>query len=78
MKNCVLLFIKLYRVFLSPFQILLPGPFGCRFYPSCSEYTFQTVKKYGIRKGTRQGVARLLRCNPWSEGGYDPAENIWK
>lgn len=44
----------------------------CKFYPTCSEYTKQAIIKYGAFKGTMIGVARILRCNPFSKGGYDP------
>ncbi len=56
-----------YRQWLSP---LLPP--ACRFYPSCSSYTEQAIKKYGIGKGVLRGLARILRCHPWHPGGYDP------
>ena len=44
----------------------------CKFYPTCSEYTKQAINKYGAIKGTRLGIWRILRCNPFSKGGYDP------
>ena len=44
----------------------------CKFYPSCSEYTKQAIEKYGVLKGTRLGIFRILRCNIFSKGGYDP------
>jgi len=44
----------------------------CKFYPTCSEYTKQAIEKYGAFKGTLLGLARFLRCNPFSKGGYDP------
>jgi hypothetical protein len=47
---------------------------GCRFYPTCSEYTYQAVKKYGVIKGIFLGAKRVVRCNPLSKGGYDPVE----
>ena len=43
----------------------------CKFYPTCSEYTKQAIEKYGAGKGTLLGIARILRCNPFSKGGYD-------
>jgi len=49
------------------------APHGrCRFRPTCSEYTIQAIQKYGVIKGGFKGVKRILRCNPWSKGGYDP------
>ena len=44
----------------------------CRFQPTCSEYAKEAYQKYGIIKGTRLTVWRLLRCHPWAKGGYDP------
>lgn len=44
----------------------------CRFHPTCSEYTYQAVKKYGVGKGLFIGFKRVLRCHPWSRGGSDP------
>ena len=45
---------------------------NCKFYPSCSEYTKQAIEKYGVFKGIRLGISRILRCNIFSKGGYDP------
>lgn len=44
----------------------------CKYYPTCSEYTKQAIEKYGALKGTLIGLVRILRCNPFSKGGYDP------
>ena len=44
----------------------------CKFYPTCSEYTIQAIEKYGIFKGSIIGFKRILKCNPFSKGGYDP------
>ena len=44
----------------------------CRFEPTCSEYTYQAIDKYGVVKGIFLGTYRILRCNPWSKGGWDP------
>ncbi len=44
----------------------------CKFYPTCSEYTIQAIEKYGILKGSIIGFKRILKCNPFSKGGYDP------
>ena len=44
----------------------------CRFYPSCSHYGYQAVFKYGFLKGSWMAIKRLLRCNPFNSGGYDP------
>ena len=44
----------------------------CKFYPTCSEYTYQAIKKYGVIDGILKGLKRLLRCHPFGPGGYDP------
>lgn len=44
----------------------------CKYYPSCSEYTKQAIEKYGVIKGCLLGAKRILKCNPFSKGGYDP------
>lgn len=44
----------------------------CKFYPTCSDYTKQAIEKYGVIKGVFLGIKRILRCNPFSKGGYDP------
>lgn len=66
-KKLLLGSIRAYQLFLSP---ILPK--SCRFYPSCSQYAYQAVAKYGPLKGTWLSVARLLRCHPFNPGGYDP------
>ncbi len=62
-----LLLLRGYKRFLSP---LLPP--SCIYTPSCSVYTYQAIEKYGILKGGWLGARRILRCHPWSHGGYDP------
>jgi putative membrane protein insertion efficiency factor len=59
--------IKLYKMTLS--KVLPPS---CRFYPSCSMYTYEAINKYGVIKGSWLGFKRILRCNPFNPGGYDP------
>ena len=59
--------IREYQRFISP---LLPP--SCRFSPSCSHYTLLAVRKHGVAKGGLMGVWRILRCNPFSKGGFDP------
>ncbi len=50
-------------------------PLGaCRYTPTCSEYTYQAIEKYGIVKGAWKGLKRLLRCHPLAKGGHDPLE----
>jgi putative membrane protein insertion efficiency factor len=59
--------IRVYQRWISP-----AFPARCKYYPSCSEYAVQAIGRYGILKGTALAVWRLLRCNPFSHGGYDP------
>ena len=58
-----------YQKGLSP----LLGP-RCRFYPSCSQYMIEAIRRRGAIRGALKGTWRLLRCNPFSPGGYDPVE----
>ncbi|MGC8728729.1 MAG: membrane protein insertion efficiency factor YidD [Elusimicrobiales bacterium] len=51
---------------------LIIGPSSCRYYPSCSEYSREAFKKYNPLKATIISVWRIVRCNPFSKGGYDP------
>jgi uncharacterized protein len=59
------------------YQALLSPLFGdrCRYYPSCSEYAAQAITRFGILRGLVLAGWRLLRCNPWSRGGFDPIED---
>lgn len=66
-KALALMLIRFYKRFISP---LLPP--SCRFTPTCSEYTYQAIEKYGVLKGGWMGVKRIARCNPFNPGGYDP------
>jgi len=74
-KKIILKLIRLYQKTLSfdhgPLAFLYSEGF-CRFQPTCSEYTYQAIEKYGVLKGSVLGLWRVLRCNPWSKGGYDP------
>lgn len=47
---------------------------ACRFRPTCSEYTYQVIKRYGIILGSLKGLGRIFRCHPWSKGGDDPVK----
>jgi putative membrane protein insertion efficiency factor len=50
----------------------------CIHEPSCSEYTYQAIDRFGLVKGSISGVFRILRCNPFSKGGFDPLSKKWK
>jgi putative membrane protein insertion efficiency factor len=69
MKYLVLEILKLYTTLISPFL-----PPACRFTPTCSVYATEAVEKYGAFKGTWMGVKRILRCQPFCKGGYDPVQ----
>ena len=71
MKLIVLKSIKLYQKKLSFIISRLRPNCGCRFYPTCSEYCCQAIKKYGTIKGLFAGFKRILRCNPFNNGGID-------
>jgi hypothetical protein len=69
MKFLFLNFLRLYKALLSPFL-----PPACRFTPTCSEYAMGAIEKYGAFRGTWLGVKRILRCQPFCKGGYDPVK----
>ena len=62
-----ILIIKIYQLLISP---ILPA--NCRYQPTCSHYTVEALKKYGIFKGGWLGIKRISRCHPWGSSGYDP------
>lgn len=70
MKNILILMITFYQKYISKW--LSSKNINCKFYPTCSEYTKQAIQKYGVIKGCFLGIKRILRCNPFSKGGYDP------
>ncbi len=67
MKKLLLLLINIYKKGISPYT----RP-KCKYYPTCSEYASQAIEKHGAFKGLGKSLWRLLRCNPFSKGGYDP------
>jgi uncharacterized protein len=69
-RSLVVLLLRVYQRWISPAF----GP-RCRYYPSCSEYAVQAVQQFGILRGLVLASWRLLRCNPWSHGGFDPVED---
>jgi putative membrane protein insertion efficiency factor len=67
------LFIAPIRIYQRVFAAL--GGNRCKYYPSCSEYAAQAIEEFGILRGLILAGWRLLRCNPWSHGGFDPPEH---
>lgn len=75
LSQFVLFLIKVYQRTLSLDHGVFSffHPYGyCRFVPSCSQYCFEAVEKYGIVKGMLKGMGRVIHCHPWSKGGWDP------
>jgi len=73
-RKPVLLLIKLYQKTISPDHGLFKSAFPqgyCPFYPTCSEYGYQSIEKYGLIIGFSKTAWRILRCNPWTRGGTD-------
>lgn len=68
MKRVFISLIRFYQKYLSP----LKGHGTCKYFPTCSQYAIEALEKYGIFKGGLLAVWRILRCNPFSKGGYDP------
>lgn len=69
LTKLIVFFIRVYQKFISP----LKKP-SCRFYPTCSQYAIDAVKKYGAVKGTYIALKRILKCHPFHPGGYDPVK----
>ncbi|HEX3948831.1 MAG TPA: membrane protein insertion efficiency factor YidD [Steroidobacteraceae bacterium] len=66
-RQCFMWMIRAYQLAISP----MFGP-RCRFHPSCSCYAYTAIERYGILQGCWLGLRRLLRCHPFTDGGYDP------
>lgn len=60
-----------YKRFVSPFM-----PPACRFQPTCSDYAAEAIEVHGVLKGSALAASRLLRCHPWSAGGFDPVPGV--
>ena len=70
MKKLLIKLINVYQKYISKW--LASKNINCKFYPTCSEYTKQAIEKYGAIKGGGKGICRIIRCNPFSKGGYYP------
>lgn len=66
-KGLLVFLIRFYQRGISP----LLGP-RCRFTPTCSQYAVEALERYGVLRGSLRAIRRILRCHPWSPGGYDP------
>jgi uncharacterized protein len=72
-RGGVIMLLRAVRVLLLPFQGMVSlTPRVCKYEPSCSCYAEQAIRRHGVTRGLRLAGWRLLRCNPWSKGGYDP------
>jgi len=69
MKRCLIYILNFYRNCLSPLKLQC-----CRYHPSCSLYAIESIEKYGAVKGVINAIKRVLRCHPFSAGGYDPVK----
>ena len=75
MKRIILKTIRWYQKYLSldtGFLSYIYSERICRFHPTCSQYSYQAVEKYGVLKGGWLGFKRIVRCHPWAKGGNDP------
>ena len=73
MKRILLALIRFYQKYISPMK----RGGTCKYIPTCSEYAKQAIEKHGALKGTILAVWRILRCNPFSQGGIDPVPEVW-
>ncbi|HAS04920.1 MAG TPA: membrane protein insertion efficiency factor YidD [Dehalococcoidia bacterium] len=71
MRTLSLMLIRLYQLTIS--KVL---PSSCRYLPTCSQYTYEAIVKFGVFHGMWLGMKRIARCHPWHEGGYDPVPEI--
>lgn len=80
MRFLFLIIIKIYQKTFSPdhgFVSLIYPDGYCRFFPTCSQYAYGAIKRYGTIRGGWLAVKRILRCHPWSLGGYDPVPDFF-
>ncbi|MFA6570454.1 MAG: membrane protein insertion efficiency factor YidD [Bacteroidota bacterium] len=71
MKTIAQYLIKIYKNLLSPFF-----PSSCRFYPSCSQYAYEALERYGFLRGSLLAIKRILKCHPFHAGGLDPVPDL--
>ncbi len=71
MKKILIILIKFYKFAISPIF-----PPSCRFYPTCSQYAIEAIEKHGSIFGTFLAIKRIVRCNPFSKGGFDPVPDV--
>lgn len=77
MKAILIVLIRFYQIVISKPLHFLCGPgSGCRFSPSCSEYSLQAVRQHGALKGGWLAIKRIFRCNPWGGAGWDPVPSV--
>lgn len=69
LKRLAIILVRLYQLAISP----ILGP-SCRFYPSCSEYTLQSLKSLPLHKAIYYSTIRILKCHPFNKGGFDPVK----
>ncbi|MDD4151119.1 MAG: membrane protein insertion efficiency factor YidD [Candidatus Gracilibacteria bacterium] len=78
LKKIIIYILKLYQKYLSLdhsiWVKMLNKPPYCKHIPSCSDYMIESIEKKGLAKGLAKGTYRVLRCNPWTKGGYDPVD----
>ena len=70
----IICLLRFYQRVLSP---LKPSRYRCRYYPTCSSYLIEAIKRFGVVKGMFLGVRRILSCHPWSKWGEDPVPKTW-
>jgi putative membrane protein insertion efficiency factor len=71
MKSVALALIRFYKRFISPSL-----PSACIYEPTCSQYTYEAIERYGVIRGSWLGAKRIARCHPFHAGGYDPVPDL--
>ncbi|WP_207652233.1 membrane protein insertion efficiency factor YidD [Clostridium oryzae] len=73
MKKILIRLIIFYQKYISPWK-KQRYKYYCKFYPTCSQYAMEAIERYGPLKGSFMAIKRILRCHPFSKGGYDPVK----